>query len=415
MHNPPPEYEVIKGESSGVLSPFGGIQSAFFSSMSDVIMRTFCLWLRPNQVLTKNSDADTWARDPESSIPLEVVKDDQGLIYVRARVRHFSFWGCWKRKRLEFGPQVYHTEKIPWPQRRRHQSVIKNNTPGVDIHVYAMQLSQWSAALESVKAGAGAEGFNASFEVGGDVHEDVNPAALIPQMVTIPSGYSHWFEIPRVGAGVWSSRKAAVVIVTESSDEKDGRRMRMEAMEHLRSRTMLTVTLPVDQNGKVIGSPCAAESGGILSQVNRVIQNQANATPGGPPPSSANTEASSRSETHSVVNDTGSAVSSASTAGGAVSGTESSGALLTGSPAIEDSDRDESPPGTAVAVAAGDADIKVYAARIADKEDKPSSATIRVAAAAVRESPPAGLARVESGASSCAPPAELPALPSPVE
>lgn len=302
------------------------------------------------QVLTKNCDSDGWVRDPESSIPLEVVKDDQGRIYVRAQVRHFCSWGCWKRKRLDFGPQLYHTEKIPWPQRKMHQSVIKNNTPGVDIYVYAMQLSQWSAALESVKAGAGAEGFEANFEFAGDVHEEVNAAALIPQMVTIPSGHSHWFEIPRVGAGVWSSRKAAVVIVTESSDERDGRKMRMEAMEHLRSRTMLTVTLRVE-NGKVIGSPCAAESGGILSQVNRVIQNQVNASPSEPPPSATNTEARSRSETNSVANETGSAVSSTSMAGMAVSG-RSSGAPLVGSPAMAESERDDSSSPDTVAVAA---------------------------------------------------------------
>ena len=360
------------------------------------------------QVLTRGCDSDQWVRDPESSKPPEIVKDDQGRIYVRAQVRHFSFWGCFKRKKLDFGPQLYHTQKIPWSQRKMHQSVIKNCTPGVDIHVYAMQLSQWSAALESVKAGAGAEGIEANFEFGGDVHEEVNPAALIPQMVTIPSGHSHWFEIPRVGAGILSSRKAAVVIVTESSDERDGRRMRMEAMEHLRSRTMLTVTLRVE-NGRVIGSPCAAESGGILSQVNRVIQNQANAMPRGPPPST-NTEARSRSETNSVVNDTASAASSASTAGGAtVSGTRSSGERLVGSPAMADSDCEESSPGTAVAGGAANGEAG-GAARLAGKETRPSVTT-----ASGVVSPPAGLARVESGASSCAPPAELPALPSPVE
>eukprot|EP00903_Cladosiphon_okamuranus_P016594 g15307.t1 len=367
------------------------------------------------EVLTRACDSDTWVRDPESSIPLEVVKGDWGRVYVRARVRHFCFWGCWKRKRLDFGPQLYHTQKIPWSQRKTHRSLIKNNTPGVDIHVYAMQMSQWSAALESVKAGAGAEGFEANFEITGDVHEEVNPVALIPQMVTIPSGHSHWFEIPRVGGGVWSSRKAAVVIVTETSDEKDGRRMRMEAMEHLRSRTMLTVTLRVE-NGRVIGSPCAAESGGILSQVNRVIQNQVSATSGGGGrPSSTNTEARSRSETNSVVNETGSPVSSASNAGvagaaaaAAALGTGLTGALPMGSPAMADSDRDEESPGTAaVAGAAKDRDDD---ARVKRKE-----ITTPVTGSAARDTPAAGLARVESDTSYSAPPAELCALSSPVE
>eukprot|EP00752_Nemacystus_decipiens_P012608 g11166.t2 len=353
------------------------------------------------EVLTRGCDSDSWARDPEYSKPPEIVKDDQGRVYVRVQVRHFSFWSCWKK--IDIGPQIYHTQDIPWPQRRMHQSLIKNKTPGVDIHVYAMQLSQWSAALESVKAGAGAEGINANFELGGDLHEEVNPAALIPQMVTIPPGYSHWFEIPRVGAGITSSRKAAVVIVTESSDERDGRKMRMEAMEHLRSGTMLTVTLRVDENGRVIGSPCAAESGGILSQVFRVIQNQANSIPSKPPPST-NTEARSRSETYSVVNEAGSAASSAPAAGGgaAASGTRSAGAPPTGSPAMADSDPEESTPGTAVvpaAAAAANREAGDAAARPMGKEYLP----------------PDNLARGVSGASSCAPPAELPALPSPVE
>lgn len=383
-----------------------------------------------NQVLTRDCDSNPWVRDPESSKPPEIVKDDRGRVYVRARVRHFSFWGCFKRKKLDFGPQLYHTQKIPWAQRKTHQSVIKDCTPGgVDIHVYAMQLSQWSAALESVKAGAGAEGVEATFEFGGDVHEEVSPAALIPQMVTIPSGHSHWFEIPRVGAGVLSSRKAAVVIVTESSDDRDGRRMRMEAMEHLRSRTMLTVTLRVGDDGRVIGSPCAAESGGILSQVNRVIQNQANAAPttaGQAPPTSssaANTEVRSRSETNSVVNETASAVSSsASTAAGgagaaALSGTTtSSGARLMGrsSPGMtDDSDREESPPAGAAVAGAANREAADGAARLAGKETESAASNGTTAGAAAPAA--GGLARVESGASYCASPAELPALPSPVE
>ncbi|CAM9887690.1 unnamed protein product [Ectocarpus fasciculatus] len=242
------------------------------------------------EILIRDPLSDSWVRDPESSIPLEIVQDPQGNVYVRAHVRHFSCWGLFKTEPLVFGPQQYHTQTIPWAQRRRHQSVIKNNTPGgVDIHIYAMRMSQWSAALESMKAGAGIEGFQANFEFNADVHENVNPAALVPQMVTIPSGHSHWIEVPRVGAGFRSSRKAVVVIVTESNDENAGTRMRMEAVEHLRSKTMLTVTLRVSEEGKVIGSPAAAESGGILSQVMRVIQNQANAMPNDPPFTAART------------------------------------------------------------------------------------------------------------------------------
>ncbi|CAM9294783.1 unnamed protein product [Ectocarpus sp. 6 AP-2014] len=242
------------------------------------------------EILIKDSHSERWVRDPETSIPLEIVQDNQGKVYVRAHVRHFSCWGLFKTKPLVFGPEQYHTQTIPWAQRRRNQSVIKNNTPGgVDIHIYAMRMSQWSAALESVKAGAGIEGFQANFEIAGDVHENVNPAALVPQMVTIPSGHSHWIEVPRVGAGFRSSRKAVVIIVTESNHESNGTRIRMEAVEHLRSKTMLTVTLRVSEEGKVIGSPAAAESGGILSQVMRVIQNQVNATPHNPPSTAART------------------------------------------------------------------------------------------------------------------------------
>lgn len=363
--------------------------------------RTLFEWRK--QVLTKNGDSDGWGRDPESSIPLEIVKDDQGNIYVRAQVRHFCFWGFFKNK-LDFGPQLYHMQTIPWSQRRRHQSIIKNDTPGMDIHVYVMRMSQWAAALESVKAGAGQEGFEANFEMAGDLREEVNPAALIPQMVTIPPEHSHWFEIPRVGSGFRSSRRAVVVIVTESIDERDGRKMRMESVEHLRCGTMLTVKLRVE-NGSVVGNPCAAESGGILSQVNRVIQNQVNATPGRPPAAaSSNTEARSRSETNSLVDETGSAVSSASTACGAISGARPSGATLMDSPATTDSDRDASSPGAA--------EDKADAARLADGEKLSNTSSV---APAARGTPAAVLARDESGASVGPPPAELPALPSPHE
>eukprot|EP00752_Nemacystus_decipiens_P003353 g3101.t1 len=291
------------------------------------------------EVLTKELDPDIWARDRENSKPPEIIKDEQGRVYVRARVRHFSFWGLWKRKNLDFGPQLYHRQKIPFSQRKMHMSLIKNSTPGVDIHVFAMRKSQWSA-LKAVKAKAGAEGVEATIEYGTDVHEEVNPAILLPQMVTIPSGHSHWFEIPRVGAGILSSRKVVVVICTEYTDERDGRTMRMEAMEHLRGQTMLTVRLRVE-NGRVIGPHCAAESGGILSQVNRVIQNQYNAMPSGSSPTQP-----SQSQSQPSTN-VGVTVSNEVTGAFSVM-TKSSGAPL---PADYDvfavSDGDESSPGTA--------------------------------------------------------------------
>ncbi|CAM9294859.1 unnamed protein product [Ectocarpus sp. 6 AP-2014] len=250
------------------------------------------------EILFKDSHSEKWVRDPESSIPPEIVQDNQGKVYVRAHVRHFSCWGFFF-KPLAIGPQLFQEQTIPWVQSKRHQSLIQNNTPGgVDIHIYAMRMSQWSAALESVKAGVGVEGFQANFEFTGDVRQNVNPAALVPQMVTIPSGHSHWIEVPRVGAGFRSSRKAVVMIVTEFNDENDGKRMRLETVEHLRSRTMLTVALRVSEEGKVIGSPVASEAGGILSQLMRAIQNDVNATPNNAP----STAARSRSETNSGVN-----------------------------------------------------------------------------------------------------------------
>ncbi|CAN0230267.1 unnamed protein product [Ectocarpus fasciculatus] len=165
-----------------------------------------------------------------------------------------------------------------------------------------MRMSQWSAALQSVKAGAGVEAFKWNFGFNGDIHENVNPATLVPQMVTIPPEHCHWIEVPRVGAGVRSSRKTVVFIVTESNDENDGRRMRLEADIHLRSKTMLKVKLRVSEEGKVIGSPAASESGGILSQVLRLIQNQVNADPHNAP-----STARSCSETNSVANGVGAA------------------------------------------------------------------------------------------------------------
>lgn len=176
------------------------------------------------QVLTKGCDSKDWIRDPESSIPLEIVKDAQGRIYVRAQVRHFSRWSFWE-KDLDAGDQMYATESISWSNRRRHQSLIKNCTDDdVTIYAFAMRMARWDVAFESFKAGAGAGDAQGTLEVVGSMHKKITAAALLPQMVAIPSGNSHWFEIPRVGTT--SSRKAVVAIVTESNDEKDGQRLR---------------------------------------------------------------------------------------------------------------------------------------------------------------------------------------------
>lgn len=180
-----------------------------------------------NQVLTRDCDSDTWARDPESSVPLEIVKDDQGRIYVRAQVRHFSIWSFWKKDDLGEGDQTFKMDSISWRNRRRHRSLIKNDTPDdVTIYAYALRMSQWDVTLKSFGVGVGAQGMEANAQVDGNAHHQINAAALVPQMVPIHSGKSHWFEIPRVGAGVWSSRKAMVAIVTESNDDTDGQRLR---------------------------------------------------------------------------------------------------------------------------------------------------------------------------------------------
>lgn len=278
-------------------------------------------------------------RDPEGSVPLKIVQGDQGRIYVRAEVRHFSGWGLWKKK-LDLGSQQFNQETLPWVQRKRHQSVIMNKTPrDVRIHVYVMRLSRWRAAVKSLNAGVGVEEVQARFGFTGNLHQDIDPAAKVPQMATIPPGQSHYVEIPRVGAGIRSSRKAAVAIVTDSNDEKDGRKMRMEAMVHLRSKTLLTVTLQVDEEGKVIGSAAAEEEGGILSQVMRVIQNKANASPRSSAP---NTDGRSRSDANTAT--TGSAVSVSTSATDRSVFWRVSAGLPTDSPPMAESKSDENSP-----------------------------------------------------------------------
>lgn len=210
-----------------------------------------CVWLE--QVLTKDCSSNRWVRDPERSTPLEIVKDEQGKIYVRAQVHHFCRWSLFKKKKLlDMGKEEHKQERIPREQRRRHQSVIKNGTDGnVDIHVYAMRMSQWSAAVESAAAGASVEGIaGGNVEFSGSLRKQVNAAALLPQMVTIRPGCSHWFEIPRVGTGLISSRKAVMAIVTT---EPDGQSMRYE---HDCLALSFTACLPRSPLAFNLSEPC---------------------------------------------------------------------------------------------------------------------------------------------------------------
>ncbi|CAN0402154.1 unnamed protein product [Pylaiella littoralis] len=230
------------------------------------------------EVLTKECGSNSWIRDPEGSAPLKIVKDNQGQIYVRAEIRHFSSWGLFEK--LDLAPEEFAQQKLPWKQRRTHQSVIVNMTPrGVHIYAYVVPLSRWNFAVESVHTGAGVREVEASFDFSGDFHREVHPQAKVPQMARISSERSHFFEIPRVGAGVRSRRRAVVAIATCFDGEKGAPKMRLEAVVHLRSRMALTVTLDVDEEGKVKGSPVAEESDGILSQLMRAIENTANAMP----------------------------------------------------------------------------------------------------------------------------------------
>ncbi|CBJ33226.1 expressed unknown protein [Ectocarpus siliculosus] len=130
------------------------------------------------------------------------------------------------------------SERIPFGSRRRHKSVIRNNSNGGEsIFVFVMSMSVWSAGLESVMAGAGA-GVKRNVEVKFDPSASISSAA-IRQVVVIPPGHSHWFEIPRVAGGSFFSRKAMVVIASEGEDPK----MQLQAVVHLRSSTLLTVSL----------------------------------------------------------------------------------------------------------------------------------------------------------------------------
>lgn len=235
-----------------------------------------CLWFVYHfggQVLTKEDEEGEWVRDPESrAAPLEVIREG-GHIYVRVSVRHFSWFSLWKKKQI--APQTFEQESVPIIQRRRRQSLIQNDTEGVDIQVYVMRMSQWIASLESAKASIGSEHIGVTGEVTGNVTATHTNVALVPQLCTIQPGYSQWFEIPRSGTRILSGRKAAVCIVTQVN--RGGQNtLRVEGIVQLRSKMRLTVKLPVE-NGQVLGTPAASGPGGILLQVMRIINNTANA------------------------------------------------------------------------------------------------------------------------------------------
>lgn len=296
-----------------------------------------CLLDLPNtyertQVLTRDCRSKAWVRDPERSTPLKIVKDGRGRVYVRAEIWHFSIWGLGKK--INIYPEEFLQQKLPWVQRQRHRSVITNKTPhNVGIYVYVMRWSQWTTSVNHLHAGVGVGKIEASFDFSGAIHEDINPAAKFPQMAPIKSKGSHWVDIPRVGAGIRSSRKAVVAIFTCSKDGNDVTKIRLEAIVHLPSRTSLTVNLDVDEEGKVKSSPVAEESGGILSLLVTLMQNQANAMR----PSSAPTvDGRSRSDANTAVS------ASTSEQDGGSSVGRSSAELLTGSPAIAESKGEES-------------------------------------------------------------------------
>ena len=192
--------------------------------------------VRQKQVLTKDCSSNIWVRDPEHSNPLEIVKDIQGKIYVRAQVHHFSCWSLFQKQTpVDLGNQKFKQERIPRMQQKRHQSVIKNDRDGgVTIHVYAMRMSQWSAALESADVEASvASVAGGHVRLGGGVRRQDAAAASMPQMVTIEPGGSHWLEIPRIGTGLWSSRKAVVAIVTAEEPVHDDGRGGNEKMRYV--------------------------------------------------------------------------------------------------------------------------------------------------------------------------------------
>lgn len=228
------------------------------------------------KVLVQHHDSGEWVRHLEScAAALEVIQED-GHIYIRAKI-HGSFWvSIWKK--INSTSEDYKMEPIPFPQRRRYQSLVQNETKGVSIQVYVMQLSQWSAALNSIKTGSAVEELNAALTFCSRFNFKKYDVDMIPQFVSIPPGRSHWFEIPRCGTKLCSKRKAAVCIVTETVDIDGGTRVRMEAMVPLGKNKRLLVDLPVE-NGRVRRMPAASGSGGVLSQAMRVLSNQAHALP----------------------------------------------------------------------------------------------------------------------------------------
>lgn len=261
-----------------------------------------------------------------------------GRIYVRAEIWHFSIWGLGKK--INIYPEEFMQQTLPWVQRKRHRSVITNETPhNVRIYVYVMRSSQWTTSVDSLHAGIGVGEVQARLDFSGDIHEDINPAAKFPQMAPIKSKGSHWVDIPREGAGIRSSRKAVVAIFTSFKDGNDVTKIRLEALVHLPSKTSLTVTLDVDEEGKVRSSPVAEESGGILSLLMSLMQNQANATL---PSSTPTAGGRSRSEANTNMSVTSSEQdgSNANEQDGSNAGRSSAG-LLTGPPAMANSKNEE--------------------------------------------------------------------------
>lgn len=287
------------------------------------------------EVLTRDCGSKRWVRDPENSIPLIVIQEEGGRIFVRAQVRHFSVSTLWKdEKEVDLGFQRYPIKAIPHRQRQGNKSVVKNETDGVDIKVYVWRCAQWNAAVEAVKLGGGVNEVQASMEFVGNVRKEKTSAARLPQGTTIRPGESHFVEIPHAGS-IFSPRKATVSIVTESHTDEDGYSTRLETQLMLRARMMLTVTLPVGADGNVVGHPIASDSGGVLHQIMRLIQNEVNSEPRSLRSPGTNTEAMSSIETTRPVDEDANASE--------MSEEGESDADRT-SPATNDTDRDGSTP-----------------------------------------------------------------------
>lgn len=206
--------------------------------------------------------------DPQSRSALQIVRDDDRRVFIRAKINHSSLVGFFRK--VDINEPPFSEEAIPLRQRRRHQSVIANKTAGVDIQVYMLRKAQIRTVVKAAKAAAEVPGAHVSMELRLSRILERLTAQLVPQCATIPSGYSQHFDIPRCG---WWRRKAVVYIVTKTPDET-----RVEGMVQLGCHKKLTVQLPVGDDGFVQRRPIADGTGGILEQVRAVILNQANAS-----------------------------------------------------------------------------------------------------------------------------------------